>query len=374
VRGTRLGDPSSNLHERDVPIFVPEVAVVTVIQTVRGPISPSDLGVTLPHEHLMASTAEVNFQPPQSSTDADFSSLPVSFEIRGWLEYNWQSNRDNLSLDDEPLAIAETQLYRRAGGVSLIDLTPIGIGRDPLALSRISEATDVHVVMGCGYYVAATHPPEVQSLTAQDIANEICVEFEHGVADTGIRPGVIGEIGCSWPLLPSEAKVLEGAAVAQTRLGAALFVHPGRHPNAPFEILKLLEDKGADSSRVVICHIERTVQRPDDLASLLKLGCYIEFDLFGMETTSTYFRHLGIDIPTDAQRLDLILDLANQGYGNRLLISHDICFKHRLVRYGGHGYAHILDNVLPWALQRGFTQDNLDELLERNPRELIELR
>jgi phosphotriesterase-related protein len=344
-----------------------------VIQTVLERIPSAELGVTLPHEHFFVTSVTANLQAPADARDWELAKAPVSLEIRDWLEFNWHSNRDNLVLDDADTAFDEAHRYRLAGGRSVIDVTPVGIGRDPLRLAALSRKTGLHIVMGSGYYVATTHPAELATMQTSEITDRIVAEFADGVGATGVRPGVIGEIGCSWPLLDVEEKVLQAAGAAQKILGAALYVHPGKHPDAPFQILKILETTGADPCRIIICHIERTVQEVGRIADLLRSGCTIEYDLFGMETTGFYYRSLGIDMLSDAQRLNQLRDLIASGFIHQLIISHDICFKHRLHRYGGHGYNHILTNILPWMRQRGFSAAEIETIVTDNPRRLVEL-
>jgi phosphotriesterase-related protein len=340
-----------------------------VIQTVVGNIPADALGVTLSHEHLLINTVNPTFQEPVELSERHLAYQPVTLENRGWVELNWARNRDNLILDDEETAIAELTRFYRSGGDSLIDVTSIGIGRDPRALARIARATGVNIVMGSGYYVQPTHPPRVQEMSETAIRDEIIRDFAVGVGDTGIRAGVIGEIGCSWPLADDERKVLRAAAAAQSELACGLTIHPGRDPQAPGEIIEILGGGGADLRRVVIGHIERTIQDMPGLEKLAKTGCFIEWDIFGIESTAHFpYRTAGLDIPSDAQRLDQIAALCHSGYGSQILISHDICFKHRLTKYGGTGYEHILRNVAPWMIQRGFDADEVRGILVSNPR------
>src|SRR5437867_9602476 len=115
-------------------------------------------------------------------------------------------------------------------------------------------------------------------------------------------------------------------------------------------------------SRVIMCHIDRTIPDFKRVVEMLQSGCTAEYDLFGVETTGNYYRPLGIDMPSDAQRLDRFRELIDAGFVKQLLMSHDICFKHWLHKYGGHGYDHILTNTIPWMKQRGFSQEEIDTI------------
>jgi phosphotriesterase-related protein len=344
---------------------------MSFVRTVLGDIPASELGVTLPHEHFYCTTAAANLAAPDDPRDRELARQPVSLEIRDWLEYNWHFNRDNLTLDDTDTACDEGRRYREAGGRSVIDVTPWGIGRNPAGLAEIAKRTGLHVVMGCGHYASATHPSTMATTSQSAITDRIVAEFIDGVEGTGIHPGVIGEIGCSWPLAEAEEKSLRAAGEAQKILAAALYIHPGKHPDAVFQIVGILEEIGTDMSRVIMCHMDRTVRDIDQIISLLRSGCTGEWDLFGMETTGLYYRPLCIDMMSDAQRLILLRILIDAGFLDRILISQDVCFKHRLHKYGGNGYDHILRNTVPWMRMRGFTTQEIDTIMIDNPCRLI---
>jgi phosphotriesterase-related protein len=348
-----------------------------MVQTVLGLIPADVLGVTLPHEHLLTSGKlelgiSTNYAPPPNVSAEHPSQLPITLETRGWLEYHWEQNRDNLVLDDEATAIAEAMRYRRAGGTTIVDVTPIGHRPNPRVLAAIAEAADLNIVMGTGYYVAEAHPESVRDMSQEDITSLILDEFAHGADGTGIKPGVIGEIGCSWPLLDEERKSLRAAAVAQRELEAPpLYIHPGKNPDAPAEIVAILEDEGVNMSRVVMCHIERTVQNDSSLLELAQTGCFVEYDQFGWETTGSYYMEWGITMPSDSQRIEQIMMLSDRGHGEQILISHDVCYKHNLSKYGGPGYDHILTHAIPLMKTHGMTHDGIEKLIIQNPRRAL---
>ena len=180
-------------------------------------------------------------------------------ENLGWVSYNYFSNRDNLLLKDEETAIRELMLYKRAGGGTLVEASTIGLGRDPRGLRRIAKATGVNIVMGAGFYVDDVHPDGMDERSESDLADQIAGEILSGVDGTDIRAGIIGEIGCSWPLTANERKVLRAAAAAQRRTGSAVLIHPGRNQDAPKEVLDVLAEARADLGRVIIGHLDRTV-------------------------------------------------------------------------------------------------------------------
>ena len=338
------------------------------IQTVLGPINPEELGITMSHEHLLIDFRVV-FEDPKSQHRLTLASEPVSIGILGWLSYNWRSNLDNLLLDSEDTAIQEASRFARLGGRSIVDATNIGIGRNPLGLTRISEATGLNIVMGSSHYVSSSHPTDMRWKSEEDLANEIVGDITIGVGNTDVKSGIIGEIGCSWPWDPNEKKTVRAGGKAHRETGAPLLIHPGRHEDAPFEIVRELEGIGVDLGRTVISHVERTIFSREKLLALAKTGVILEWDLFGHE--SSYYPFSDNSMPNDSQRIDQIMYLIEEGFGDQIVISHDICTKHRLVRYGGHGFSHILENVIPRMKLMGISENQIDKMLISTPRKVL---
>ena len=339
------------------------------IQTVLGPISPDQLGVTLTHEHMLIDLSVLHEPPEDASGKAAFEA-PVSMENVGRIRHYATKNRDNSRLLDVPTAIEEVGFYKQYGGDSLVDATSLGIARDPTGLARISRATGVNIVMGASHYVAHAHPPDMDSRTEDSIVEKIVEDVTVGVDGTGIRSGIIGEVGCSWPLDDNERKVLIASARAQRLTGAPILIHPGRDETAPLQIIEVLAESGADLSRTIMGHLDRTVFMRSTLTRIAEAGCYMEWDLFGRES-SYYWANTAIDMPSDARRMDDIAWIGSQGYGHKVLVAHDVCSKDRLERFGGHGYSYILSHIVPRMLARGFSQEAADRILVDNPRDAL---
>ena len=331
------------------------------VQTVRGLIEPALLGHTQPHEHLLC-----NLLPPGL---ADLPEQPIRLETLGHLRRHWTENPWNLRLDEPDVAIEEMGRYRAAGGGAIVELTSRGIRRDPEGLRRISQESGVHVVMGCGWYEAAYHPPEIESADVPALCEQIVRDVEEGEPGSGIRAGIIGEIGLGWPMKPAEERVLRAACEAQRRTGAALSIHPGRSPEAPMQAMRIALEAGADPGRTVMCHIDRTLFERSAMLELARTGCHLELDLFGQE--SSFYPIAEIDMPNDATRIDHLMALGDAGYGDRLLISQDICTKLHLTRYGGESYCHILENVIPMMERKGLSKGVIEQICVDNPRRLL---
>ena len=346
-------------------------AVEGSIQTVNGLVTPDTLGPTLAHEHLIIDFTFMLKPSVGTDTISECAYEPISLQNLGWINYDYYSNLDNLRLLDEETAINEALLFKHAGGKTIVEATTHGIGRNPQALNRIADATGLNIIMGAGFYVDKVHPKDMSKRTELDITKQIIDEIIVGVNNTSIKAGIIGEIGCSWPLTPNEKKVLESAATAQRHTGAAILIHPGRNEHAPKEILEILSNAGANLNKVIMGHLDRTISDIETLLELAGTGCYMEYDLFGIE--SSYYPMSSIDLPNDAKRIDYIKILLDKGYGSNIVIAHDICTKHRLVKYGGHGYAHILDRCVPRMRLKGLSEGTIEDITINNPARVLAL-
>ena len=343
------------------------------VQTVLGLIPPAELGITLPHEHLICD-GTTWCSEPEEATEKRLVRQPVSLEILWWLRYHPFQNRDDLQLLDEKTVIDEVLIYKALGGRSIVELSTRGLSPDPPAVARISRVTGINIIMGTGYYVEASYPASinVDAKSEEEIAEEFIVDITEGFSNTEVHAGIIGELGCTWPLTDNEKKVLRAGARAQKVTGASINVHPGQNEGAAMECIQWLDKAGADISRTVISHIDRAVREPENRLELAKTGCYLEYDLFGREG---YYppRFRVIDIPNDAQRMNELKELADRGYQKQLLISQDNYTKSSLCRYGGWGYGHILREAVPVMKIKGLSKELINTMLINNPRRLLTL-
>lgn len=339
------------------------------VQTVLGLIDPGDMGITLPHEHLM-SDGSGWFVEPHDSFEKEMARRKVSVDILWWLTYHRFTNLDDLTCMDENEAIDEVAHFKRAGGGSVVEMSNIGLGRSPKALARISRATGLNIIMGSGYYIDSSLPPDMEAKSEDQIVEEIVRDIDDGVGSTGIHAGLIGEIGCTWPLTDRERKSLRAAARAQKQTGAALNIHPGQHEDSTMQAIKVVEDAGADLARTTIDHIDRAVRDRDNRIAVAKTGVYMEYDLFGREG---YYpiEQRKIDLPNDHVRINEVMDLMELGFADRILISQDIWNKTQRRKYGGWGYTHIMENTVPVMKWKGMTDADVRHLMVDNPARLF---
>ncbi len=293
--------------------------------TVTGPVGADQLGVVLPHEHVF---------------------IDLVREYRG-----------SGLLNDEHLACSELLALRAAGGGTLVDLTVDEIGRDPAGLRRVSQATGISIVMGCGHYRDPYLDRDWFDRTAVDaIADELVRDITEGACGTGIRAGIIGEIGADRAFISAaEERSFRAAARAHLRTGLTISTHAARWPVGTAQ-LRLLAEEGVDPRRVIVGHTD-SVPIPDYHLALVRQGCYVSFDSIG--TGSAY---------DTARAVDYVLDLVRAGFGAQILLSQDVCLRDHMQACGGCGYAYLLTGFLPLLTAAGLDPEEVRSFVTDNPR------
>lgn len=339
--------------------------MTALVQTVTGLVPANSLGTTLLHEHILCDLRN----PITRDEPGQWPEL--SWANRFEIDYHSNAHQPNMWLDDDDIARHELERFARAGGGTITELTVGGIRPQPERLAALSKATGVSIVVGAGHYVNSYLTDDIRALSVEGWAALLREQLSTGVWGTEITAGLIGEIGCSWPLEPAERNQLIAAATIQRDCGVAITIHPGRDPDAPAEIASILEAAGCMPERCVIGHMDRTIFDRDRLVALLKRGFVLEWDFFGIETSQYWMPGVDLDLPTDYMRLDLIHGLIRQGFGGQFAISHDICTRTRLSAHGGHGYGHIVTNIMPMMRRRGWCDAEIEELLVQTPAKLL---
>ena len=306
------------------------------VQTVLGRIDPAELGWTLPHEHTAIAL----------------------WHIANRWDY-WELRRD------EPLIVEELGKFAAAGGSAVVDLTTPGVGRDPEWLAGISRATGLHVVMGSGWYRDAYYPAEalIDQRSVDDLAGEIVRDATVGVGETGIRAGIIGEIGTDKPWLSArKERIHRAAARAARRTGLAITTHAVQS-TVGLDQLTVFEEEGADLSRVVIGHADSNPSLAYHRA-IVERGATVEFDFLGMSFTPLE-RH------GEGRIVESICELLSGGFGGQILLSQDVCHDSQLSRYGGNGYVYLAETFLPRLRAACVSDDEIRTITIDNPRRLL---
>ncbi len=334
------------------------------VMTVLGAVDADALGPTLMHEHIL-NDVRCWWHAPTEPERAHLAHGPVEPAILGELRMDPFVNLHNCALDDEALAIEELKPVAALGGRTVVDPTCRGIGRDPAALQRIARATGLNIVMGAGYYLHTSHPPALAGMSVSDVADEIVREATDGVDGTGVRIGLIGEIGVSSDFTAEEEKSLRGAARAQARTGLPLMVHlPGWFRLAG-RVLDVVAEEGGDPAHTVLCHMNPSGADVDYQLRLAERGAFLEYDMVGMDF---WYADQGVQCPSDDENAAAIRRLIDAGHGGRVLLSQDVFLKMMLTRYGGFGYAYVQRHFLPRLRRHGVTAAQIEMLMIGNPR------
>jgi predicted metal-dependent phosphotriesterase family hydrolase len=304
------------------------------IMTVRGPIAPEEAGFTLSHEHLLCDL------------------WPI---IRSY---------DGI-LDDENLAIAEVMKYRQQGGKTLVEVSSIGLGRNPQGLHRISEKTGIHIVMGSGWYREEVYPSYVYQLSTNELAEIVVRDLTLGADGTSIRSGLIGEIGTERShITPAQERVFRSAARAQKKTGVSIWTHTTHFGELALEQIALLRDEGVAPQRIVISHLGDRFGA-SHLRAIAEEGVYLGIDNIGYQ---------GEGYPDDEVRARNIMELIAEGYEDQVLLSLDVCMKTHLHSYGGKGYDHLQQKFLPLLRKSGVQDEKLVKMTVVNPARALAFR
>lgn len=287
------------------------------VTTVLGRIDPGSLGVTMAHEHLIASASR-----DQTLTQADI-------------------------LDD-------LDLVRAAGARSIVELTHGHLGRDVAGLVSVARATGLQIVCATGFYQQSHYPDTVGALSVEALVAFLTSELVDGIDGTGVRAGIIGEIGSSPDrITPDEEKVFRASARASLATGAPISTHTGLgHLGA--EQVALFESEGVPLSRVAIGHLD-LIPDPDYHEPLARKGVFVQYDTFGK-----------LAYQDDGARIACVVEMVRRGYADRIMLSCDISRPTYLKKHGGWGYVHLFDTIVP-AIQREVGDEAVQAMLVDNP-------
>jgi phosphotriesterase-related protein len=241
------------------------------VMSVQGPIPASDLGFTLPHEHV-------------------FLNLMREHRATGLLH-------------DPSLMALELGAYAEAGGRTLVDCTSMGLGRNPEALRNIASATGLNIIMGCGLYRDPyIDQAWVDRRSVNEIAELVIRDITEGADGTNVRAGIIGEIGSDQKYVSAlEERSFRAAARAHLATGLTITTHAARWPVglAQLEILAL---EGVDPARVIVGHTD-TVPDFAYHQELLRRGAWVQYDsirgnsAYDTSVRITYIRRQDSSVP-----------------------------------------------------------------------------
>ena len=352
--------PRAGTNQAATTVEIPNLA--GKVLTVVGPVDPEVLGQTIMHEHIF-----IDFQNPvaraniSQATDMGLHLSPVSLNVLSEVRFRRTPNRDNLYLTDLGEAIDEVMEFKRHGGQTIVDVTSIGLGRDPHALQQVSQTTGLSIVMGAGWYQKQFHPADMDSRTIEELTDVIVRDIVVGAQGTSVRSGIIGEVGINGnPLTANEMKSIRASARASRITGAAISFHVGGRGEEKFTVLEAVAEEGADLRRGIMGHSNSIADDLPFMKRLLERGVFIQFDTLGRPNG----RLGGVD---DGKVARGIVELIEAGYADRILLSQDVCNKIHLKKYGGTGFSYVLENFLPALRDLGVEEEDIHKMMVENP-------
>jgi phosphotriesterase-related protein len=244
-------------------------------------------------------------------------------------------------IEDPALVEAETRAAVRSGIATIVELTPIGLGRRPEALRALSEATGVHILGATGYHRDAHYPEGHWVLTATDdeLLAHMTADLGAGMDQTSVRAGVIKAGASLDEISVNERRRLICAATAAREGGVALVVHC-EAATCGEEIADLLLGEGLAADQIILAHMDRDPD-PHRHGALLARGVFLVYDTIGR----TQYH-------PDIVRLDLIEAVCTAGRSGQLLLGLDLGKRSYLGVEGGHGMRYLMDQFVPRLRER----------------------
>ncbi|HET7682901.1 MAG TPA: hypothetical protein VFK34_04455 [Marmoricola sp.] len=329
---------------------------MTEIQTVTGPVDSAELGVTLMHEHIFTLTTEVQQNYPEE----------------------WGSEEDRVADAVDKLTRAAD-----AGVRTIVDPTVIGLGRYLPRIQRVtaelaSQQVPLRIVAATGVYTYNDVPfffhhrgpalDEALGTSVPDPMVDLFVrDIEDGIADTGVRAGMLKCAIDAPGLTPGVERVMRAVAKAHHRTGVPITVHTHPTTRTGLDVERVLcDEEGVDPGRVVLGHSGDATD-VDHLTELAEAGFVLGMDRFGINLDTTF-----------EARADTLVEMVQRGYGDRMVLSQDAsCYidwidPEVMAFLPQWHYTHLFEDVFPYVLDRGVTQEQLDTMLVDVPRGFFE--
>ena len=323
----------------------------TVVNTVTGPVSPDDLGITLMHEHVI-------FGYPGWYGDATIAPFDREAAVSAGLE-----------------TMAEVKAHAVK---TFVDATPNETGRDPELLKEVSEKSGVNIICATGFYFEEMGASpyfkfrNVVSDAVEEIYDMFMAEITRGIGKTGIKAGVIKLASSKGEITDYERMFFTAAARAQKETGVPIITHTQGGSMGP-EQAQLLIDGGADPKQIMIGHMSDNVNINYHMEVLNK-GVYDSFDRMGIQVVE--------DCPMDIEKYAVVMGLIGTGYLERIIISHDTIaywlgrpnpempeFVRPLLE--NYHVTHVFKNIIPFFKNAGITDEQVDTIMRKNPRRLF---
>ncbi|MGN6677573.1 MAG: phosphotriesterase family protein [Streptosporangiaceae bacterium] len=318
------------------------------VPTSAGDIDTEELGVVFMHEHVFIRTESLQW---------------------GWPGFGGWDEETEVAAARKRLS----QLHEN-GVDTILDMTIPGLGRDPGLVARAVEGTGLKVMFATGFYTYEHLPLPFslrgpgKILDGDDRLLESLFEADLtvGMGETGFHAAVLKIVTDEPGMTPDVERLANAVASVHLRTGAPICTHAHAPSQRGLDQQRLLAGRGVDLGRVVIGHSNETTDL-DYLTKIIDDGSYIGWDRCG----------LPISVPLDAQ-IETLATLCERGYAGRIMLSHD---KSSFMDWFSAAevdpvlpdwrFTYLHDTVLPGLRDRGVTDDQVEQMLIRNPREFF---
>lgn len=306
-----------------------------------GGIDPSNMGLTLFHEHLRITT-----------------------EVIRW---NWP----HLYNEDEEFrsAINAVNAAKRFGVKTIIDLTVAGIGRDVKFDEKVARATGINIIMGTGFYTYTEIPFYFRNRGLESLVNAFVHDITVGIQGTNTKAAFVKAVIDSPGLTRDVEMAIRAAARAHVKTGVPIITHSFAGNKSSLELIRIFKEEGVDLSRTVIGHVGDS----DDILfieQILREGVFVGLDRFGLD----------LYLPLE-KRVRTTIELIRRGWVDQILLSHDYCptidwYPPEVIRNTVPSWSMtlIFEEVIPRLRSEGVTQEQINKILVDNPRRLFSSR
>ena len=310
---------------------------MAIIQSATGPFDTADMGFTLMHEHVLV------MWPPM------YQQYPELFD------------REALMKD----AVARLKDSLAAGVKTMVDLTPIDLGRNPAFIREAAEKSGMQIIVPTGFYYQ--RPFYFVGRPEADMTALMVRDITEGISTTGVRANVI-KCATEPALDATNERILRASARAHRQTGVRICTHTHAGNRTGLDQQRVFAEEGVDLSRIVIGHSDDS-DDIDYLDQIIQNGSYCGMDRIGLQRPRD-----------DAQRAGMVAALVERGYADRITLSHDaschIDFMPAEVverMRPTWNFGHISNVVIPMLRERGVSDEAIHQMTVGNPRHIFEL-
>jgi phosphotriesterase-related protein len=321
---------------------------MTTIETLDGPLDTSQLGTVLMHEHVFNITAEIQMCHP------GFNGWNPEIEV--------------------PKAQQTLRAVKQAGIDTLVELSPIGLGRSLELIRGACEGSRLNVVLATGLYTYDVLPRPWHFsgpgtlLDGEEPLDELMrSDLKDGIERSGVKPGILKCAIDAGGLTDHVERVVRSVCRTHNDTGAPICIHTSAPHERGRDALRILDEEGVDPRRVMLAHCGDTTDL-DYLETLAASGALLGMDRFGLD----------ILLPFD-QRVSTVVAMCERGHADKMILSQDAsCFTDwfppglREQATPNWHFLHVTSDVLPALRERGVSEAQIDQMLRHNPRTFFE--